>query len=91
MVGMENATMPYDQQQMDGDWCLIDLSDEVTGRATDWAHALGMDFHGFMHLALEEKMARLVEEAEFRRRTDRVKWAPPMAPKYWATQDGTTD
>jgi len=43
----------------DGDWCLVDLSDEPVEEATRFAHALGINFEQFMHIALEEKLARL--------------------------------
>jgi len=45
----------------DGDWCLVDLSEDITEEATKAAHAQGMDFHAFMCLALSEKLARLRE------------------------------
>jgi len=46
-------------EPLDGDWCLIDLSEPITEEATKYAHALGMDFHDFMCAALEEKLVKV--------------------------------
>lgn len=64
------------QEPVDGEWCLVDLSDEITEEATKVAHALGMDFHAFMCVALEEKLARLRGEEELERSLKEVRWAP---------------
>jgi hypothetical protein len=64
------------REPMDGDWCLVDLSDEITEEATKVAHALGMDFHAFMRVALEEKLARLRGGEELERSLSEVRWTP---------------
>jgi hypothetical protein len=64
------------REPMDGDWCLVDLSDEITEEATKVAHALGMDFHAFMRVALEEKLARLRGGEELGRSLSEVRWTP---------------
>jgi hypothetical protein len=64
------------QEPMDGDWCLVSLSDEITEEATKAAHALGMDFHAFMRVALEEKLARLRGDEELGRSLSEVRWIP---------------
>jgi hypothetical protein len=51
----------------DGDWCLVDLSDEPVEEATRVAHALGMNFEQFIHIALEEKLAKLRGDPELAR------------------------
>jgi hypothetical protein len=64
------------QEPVDGEWCLVDLSDEITEEATKVAHALGMDFHAFMCAALEEKLARLRCDEELARSVKEVRWTP---------------
>ena len=64
------------QEPMDGDWCLVDLSDEITEEATRVAHALGMDFYAFMCVALEEKLARLRDDVGLARSLKEVRWTP---------------
>jgi hypothetical protein len=64
------------REPMDGDWCLVDLSDEITEEATKTAHALGMDFHAFMCVALEEKLARLRGDEGLGRSLSEVRWTP---------------
>ena len=44
---------------MDGDWCLVDLSDGICEEATKLAHAMGMSFEKFVCLALEEKLTEM--------------------------------
>jgi hypothetical protein len=56
---MEAELNDKSREPIDGDWCLVDLSEEITEEATKVAHALGMDFHAFMCAALDEKLARL--------------------------------
>ncbi len=63
---------------MDGDWCLVCLSDKITEEATKAAHALGMDFHAFMCVALEEKLARLRCDEELGRSLSNVRWMPSL-------------
>lgn len=65
----------------DGDWCMVDLSDDIPERATNWAHAMGMNFEAFMCLALEEKMARLAEDAELKAKMESIKWIAPLSVK----------
>ena len=60
----------------DGEWCLVDLSDEITEEATKVAHALGVDFYTFMCAALEEKLAPLRGDAGLRRALEKVRWEP---------------
>lgn len=43
---------------MDGDWCLVDLSEPIMEEATKYAHALGMNFYQFVCTVLEEKLAQ---------------------------------
>jgi hypothetical protein len=64
------------REPMDGDWCLVNLSDEVTEEATRVAHALGMDFQAFMRVALEEKLERLRGDEELGRSLSEVRWVP---------------
>jgi hypothetical protein len=63
-------------EPMDGDWCLVDLSEEITEEATKVAHALGMDFHAFMCIALEEKLARLRGDEGLQSALAQVEWEP---------------
>jgi hypothetical protein len=65
-----------DSEPMDGDWCLVDLSDEPVEEATKVAHALGMNFEQFMHIALEEKLAKLRGDPELARALEKVRWEP---------------
>lgn len=46
-------------EPMDGDWCLVDLSDGICEEATKFAHAMGMSFEKFVCLALEEKLTEM--------------------------------
>lgn len=62
----------------DGDWCLVDLSDEPVEEATRVAHAFGMNFEQFMHIALEEKLARLRGAPELARALEKVRWEPVL-------------
>jgi hypothetical protein len=73
---MAAAVKSESEEPMDGEWCLVDLSDEITEEATKVAHALGMDFHAFMCAALEEKLARLRGDAELERSLSEVRWTP---------------
>ncbi len=57
----------------DGDWCLIDLSDQPIEEPTRVAQALGMTFEQFMHVALEEKRARLRGDPELVRALEKVR------------------
>lgn len=50
---------PQTDEPLDGDWCLVDLSEPITEEATKHAHALGMNFHDFMCEALEEKLLKV--------------------------------
>lgn len=43
----------------DGDWALIDLTEELTNRATLVANEMGLHFEEFMMTAIEEKLERL--------------------------------
>jgi hypothetical protein len=63
---------------MDGDWCLVDLSDEITEEATKVAHTLGMDFYAFMCVALQEKLARMRGGEALARSLKEVRWVPPL-------------
>jgi hypothetical protein len=65
-------------EPMDGDWCLVDLSDGITEEATKVAHALGMDFHAFMCAALAEKLARLRGDEDLDRSLSEVRWTPSL-------------
>src|SRR5579863_10380215 len=87
-IEMEEEKKNEAREPSDGDWCLVDLSDEVTERATNWAHAMGMDFEAFMCLALEEKMARLAEDPDLKSKMASVKWAAPLSPKNLGTFGG---
>ncbi len=60
----------------DGDWCLVDLSDTPVEEATKVAHALGINFHTFMCMALEEKLATMRGDADLQRALLKVKWEP---------------
>ena len=75
---MDAKSIDESSEPMDGDWCLVDLSDEITEEATKVAHALGMDFHAFMRVALEEKLVRLRGGAELGRSLDEVRWMPSL-------------
>lgn len=78
---MEEETKNEAREPSDGDWCFVDLSDNIPERATNWAHAMGMDFEAFMCLALEEKMARLAEDAELKSKMEQVQWIAPLSMK----------
>ncbi len=56
---MENETEVQQPEVLDGDWALIDLTDELTDRATCVANELGLHFEEFMLMALEEKLERM--------------------------------
>ena len=73
---MEPELIDKPDEPLDGDWCLVDLSEEICGEATKAAHALGMNFHDFMCAALEEKLAGLRGDEELRRRVGDVRWMP---------------
>ncbi len=72
---MDEPENPY-HEPMDGDWCLVDLSEEITEEATKVAHALGMDFYAFMRIALEEKLVRLRGDEASQSALDKVQWDP---------------
>lgn len=63
-------------EPMDGDWCLIDLSEPIMEEATKYAHALGMNFHDFMCAALEEKLAKLRGDEKLSELVSKVEWEP---------------
>lgn len=63
-------------EPMDGDWCLVDLSEEITEEATKVAHALGMDFYAFMRIALEEKLVGLRRDEALQSALTEVQWTP---------------
>jgi hypothetical protein len=73
---MEPESIDKPDEPLDGDWCLVDLSEEICEEATKVAHALGMNFHAFMCAALEEKLARLRGNEELRRRVRDACWTP---------------
>jgi hypothetical protein len=79
---MTEDAMETDNEPADGDWDLVDLSEDVVFEATRMAHALGMEFHAFMINALEEKMARHKDEPGLEARIARMKWYPPLGPQY---------
>lgn len=64
------------QELMDGDWCLVDLSDPIAEEATKVAHALGMSFYEFTCVALEEKLAGMRGDEDLRRSLENVRWMP---------------
>ena len=76
--GMAAELIDESREPMDGDWCLVDLSDEITEEATRVAHALGMDFEAFMRAALEEKLARLRGDENLARSLSNVRWTPQL-------------
>lgn len=61
---------------MDGDWCLVDLSDPILEEATRYAHALGLDFHEFMCAAVEEKLVKLREDRSLSDSVSKGTWEP---------------
>lgn len=61
-------------EPLDGDWCLIDLSEPIMEEATKYAHALGMNFHDFVCEALDEKLLKV----RGRFALDSVRWEPSM-------------
>ncbi len=73
---MSDEAIEENRERSDGDWCLVDLSDEITEEATRVAHALGMDFYEFMCVALEEKLAGMGGDAELRRKLEKIEWTP---------------
>ena len=63
---------------MDGDWCLVDLSEPIMEEATKYAHVLGMNFHDFMCAALEEKLAKLRSDQAVRGAVGKIEWEPVL-------------
>lgn len=61
---------------MDGDWCLIDLSEPIMEEATRYAHALGMNFYHFLCVALEEKLAKLRGNERLSAAAAKMEWEP---------------
>jgi hypothetical protein len=70
----EEEAQEQDNEPYDGDWCLVDLGEPITEEATTVAHALGLSFEQFMHLALEEKLAPLRGDEALMRSVKDVRW-----------------
>jgi hypothetical protein len=72
---MADGIVSEKDEPVDGDWCLVDLGDEVCEQATKVAHALGMGFYSFMKLALQEKLDRMQSFHDMPELND-VQWEP---------------
>jgi len=72
---MESELPDEAREPADGDWSLVDLSDELCEEATKVAHALGLDFDSFMKVALREKLDRMRESGKLPS-IDGVQWGP---------------
>jgi hypothetical protein len=62
----------------DGDWCLVNLSDDLTEEATKVAHTIGVDFCTFMCMALEEKLSKMRHDPELKDALKTVGWQPML-------------
>jgi hypothetical protein len=63
---------------MDGDWCLVDLTEPIMEEATKYAHALGMNFHDFISAAVDEKLAKLRSDQALRGTVGKIEWEPML-------------
>jgi len=63
----------------DGDWCLVDLGDEIPQEATKVAHAMGMNFEEFMYMVLEEKLQSLRNDKTLMKEVEAVEWTPVLS------------
>ncbi len=64
---------------MDGDWCLVDLGDDIPKEATKVAHAMGMNFEEFMYMVLEEKLQSLRNDKALMKAVESVEWTPILS------------
>jgi len=72
---MKSELLDETREPADGDWSLVDLSDELCEETTKVAHALGLNFDSFMKIALREKLDRMKESGELPS-VKKVQWVP---------------
>ena len=79
---MDGQIIAQEREPSDGDWCMVDLSEDIPLEATRAAHALGMEFEAFMKLALQEKLATLADDEALQAKIRETNWYPCLHPNY---------